>query len=525
LTLIESEFEKYQVLTRLFENNKIEDSIPTLLIGWNHVKKAYQDSRISKKKLGKNLYWTFSSIEDSVQHKKDIEKFLRKSLKEFIPQNYKTFDCLIDGDVFKATDSIFGKDVAFCYFGKNNSLYVYNGKDFTGINLESIDYTGSSSRKFIETVVQEFNPLFFNFDNVPDFLKTESFEIKTLENTSWICSNELLSETTLFKFSPFRSQENELVFFMSKLNDNIDCELSKNPKITSRYCRKDVINNWLSSQSIWFSNGGELTLKYSNKRTITGRINCVDKRFNPQLLPKKSAERQRICSRFQNGLIAVFDYVSFETKLSVLLTKDEDFISKNANLDLHIETAKIIFENDGINPDQRNVGKKINHSLIYGIGQEKLISFVRENGFNDEIANLKVKAIRKFLNPILENAKKIKDDFKKQGFIINPYNSVIYPQKEWAVYNNYVQSIAADLVIEKLFLIRTLLNGMRSKFMYQVYDSFIFDVHPDEFFLLDKIKESLQKGGTYHFDVECVAGKTLMDCTSQKETEEIEIVD
>lgn len=525
LVVLGSEFDKYQITVSHFDKTRIDDSTPTLLVGWNSVKRHYQDSRISKKKIGKNLYWTFSSSEDPTQQKKDVEKFLVKSLKEFVPQDYRTFDCLIDGNIFNHLESILEKENTFCYFGSNGALYVLCKKGFTGINLKSIDYIGLSSRNFIETIVKSYSPCFFSFDNIPDFLKTEEFEIKTLENISWVCSNDLITETNLFKFSPIRSQENEMVFFMSKLNDNIDCELAKNPRISSRYSKKDIITNWLSSQSIHFSNGNDLTLSYSNKRTITGRINCVDKRFNPQLLPKKSLERLKITSRFQGGKIAVFDYVSFETKLSVLLTKNQEFIEKYGSLDLHIETAKIIFGEKKINQDQRGVGKRVNHSIIYGIGQDKLIAFLKESGFDDAGAEQKVKSIRNFLSPILDNSKKIKEEFKRQGYIINPYYSVIYPQKEWAVYNNYVQSIAADLVIDKLFNIRELLTRFRSKFMYQVYDSFVFDIHPEEFSIVEKIRDILQKAGNYHFDVECITGKSLMDCTSQKENEEIGMVD
>jgi hypothetical protein len=515
------DFSTYQISVEKFGDVDTDFKIPTILIGWSRIKELFQDSRISKKKLGNNLYWTFSGSEDLPQQKKDLEKFIRRSLKEFIPKDYRPFDCILDGDVFQAVDSIFEKDRTFCYFGTNEALYVYGPKAFTGISLKSIDFVGSDSKGFLEFIINKYNPTFFNFDNIPQHLRSEDFKIRTLENVSWICSNSLVTETSLFKFSPLRSNENELAFFMSKLNDNIDCSLSKDETIMSRYSRKDIINEWLSSQTIHFAENIELRLKYSNKRTITGRINCVDKRFNPQHLARKSEERNRIASRFNKGEIAVFDYVSFETKLSVLLTKDKEFIGRMSGLDMHVETAKALYSKKTISESERSVGKQVNHSIIYGIGSERLNALLAEKGVDTG----SVKEVRKLLKPIIDNSKRVSEEFKKTGYIVNPYRSVIYPQKEWAVYNNYVQSIAADLVVDKLFAIKKLLHGMRSKFMYQVYDSFVFDMHPEESFLIERIKETLQKSGSYHFDTEYVKGNTLMDCTSQKEPEEIDAVD
>lgn len=524
-SLLEIEFERYQISVETFGAEQLDVDVPTLLVGWYGTKKNYQECRISEKKIAANLFWTFSTKEDKEQQKKDIEKFIKLSLEEFLPKNYSTFDCMMDGNILDSVDSIFEKDHTFCYFGKNNSLFVYGRKGFIGINLGSLDYIGLNSRSFIENVVREYSPLFLNFDNIPEFLKTEDFEIRTLENVSWLCSNKIVTETQLFKFSPLRSNEKDLVFFMSKLNDNIDCQLTNDEKIISRYSRKDIITDWLSRQSINFSDGNQLTLKYSNKRTITGRINCVDKKFNPQHLPRKSEERNKIVSRYKNGRITVFDYVSFETKLSVLLTRDQKFINEHIQHDLHVETAKIIYKRDSVSDQERSVGKRVNHSIIYGIGFDRLSAYLVENGFDEKESKEAVNSVNKFLKPILKNSKTIKEEFKKKGYILNPYNSVVYPQKEWAVYNNYVQSIAADLVVDKLFSIKGLLNNFRSKFMYQVYDSFVFDIHPDEMFLPERIKETLEKAGSQTFQVECVMGKSLMDCTSQKEVEEIETVD
>lgn len=516
--IIENEYKDYQIFTTIIDdlNIEFEHSIPTLIIGWSFIKEKNNKLKISQKQISKNLYWTFSSEEDKKTFEEDILIFLNQAIKEFLPKNYRSFDCILDGNISEKIEEIVNNQISFCYF-EHNCLYIYNKSNFVGINLESINYTFEKKEFLYEKLSKIDELIFFNYDNLPYFFKKYNLNLKTLENTAWICNGQLITETLLHKFLPFPINSKYYVFFMHKIYEIFNCELINN-KTIERYSKKDFLTNWLSDQEIHFDDNKIYKLKYSNKRTITGRINCNDKKFNPQLLPKNSIIRKNIISRFKGGKICVFDYVAFETKLSLYLTKNENFIKKLENTDLHKETSKIIFKKENISASERKIGKNINHAIIYGVGDEKLRSILIENQLNVEL----IKDIKKFLEPILKNSKNITEEYKKNGFIKNPYDSIIHPQKEWAVYNNYVQSIAADLVVEKLLKIKKFLESKKSKFMYQVYDSFIFDISPDEISIIKEIKNILTNNGKYSFDVEYVIGNNLMDCTNQNKEEEIE---
>lgn len=515
------EFENYCIEVKTYKdfNPDNQFNIPTLIIGWEFVKNIFKDIKISQKKIKKNLYWIFSEKEDFETSVSEKEKFIKKSLSEYLPDNYKTYDCILDGKISQKTDQIFSQENNFCYFS-NNILYLYNKKKFIGINLQSIDYVYENQKEFLEKILKDFRLVFFNYENIPVFLKKKDNCIVTLENICWVCNNFVLNETSLHKFSPFTINEKYYVFLMFKFFELLNCKLSESEKILNRFSKKDYITDWLSSRKITFSNGKQIAIKYSNKRTITGRINCIDKRFNPQLLPKKSEIRKEIISEFQNGKIAVFDYVSFETKLSIFLTKDKDFIRTFEGKDVHIEISKIIFNKQEITPEERNVGKLINHAVIYGIGNEKLKNILKEN----KIPIKTIDKIKESLNPIFENSKKINDEFKKNKFIINPYDTIVYPNKDYAAYNNYIQSTAADLVIDKLFRIKNLLENKKSNFLFQVYDSFVFDIHPDEASIIEKIKENLENSGRHSFDVDFMIGNNLMECTEQISEEEMDFI-
>lgn len=516
-----SEYENYCIGVYSFAELDLEKNhdIPTLIIGWDFVKNNFKKHKISQKKIKKNFFWTFSEAEDIETNQKDVQKFISKSLSEYLPDNYKNFDCVLDGKLIENLDSIFSEDINFCFFSAN-ILFVYNKNNFIGISLDSISYVFDNECELIEIINSRYKIIYFNYNNLPQYLRDNKNLIFTLENICWICNNFILSESSLYKFSPFPLNEKYYVFLMKKFYDLLNCKLLENHKIIERYNKKDYITDWLSSRRIHFSNGKKLVLKYSNKRTITGRINCVDKKFNPQILSKTNEIRKEIVSEFNKGKIVVFDFVSFETKLSVLLSKDEVFIENVKEKDLHLETSKIIFKKDNISHEERKVGKTINHSIIYGAGDERLRKILIENNLS---LNL-IKEIKKFLKPIIDNSKKTNDEFNKIGYIINPYNSIIYPNKQWAVYNNFIQSIAADLVIDKLFKIKNIIENKKSEFMYQIYDSFVFDIHPEELYLIEEIKKTLQKLGNNYFEVKVVLGDNLMECTDQNEEEEIDII-
>ena len=59
---------------------------------------------------------------------------------------------------------------------------------------------------------------------------------------------------------------------------------------------------------------------------------------------------------------------------------------------------------------------------------------------------------------------------------------MIKPRKKWALFSNYLQSTAADLVTIKVQMIKDFLetNNFKSKLLFQVHDSFVFDICCEE---------------------------------------------
>ena len=281
---------------------------------------------------------------------------------------------------------------------------------------------------------------------------------------------------------------------------------------------RDKINRWMSTRYISFSYDFKKNLdfinrdyaklakiRYSTKRTITGRITSVD-RYNPQNLSKSNDERAMIVSRFRGGQVYQSDFTSFESKIALYLTENDFFIENYYDKDLHAELAILIFGID-FTEEQRNCAKLINHAIIYGAGDETVLSkFV-----GVENANEKLIEVKEFLSPIIEVSKKMEKHFNDTGYLINKWGSIIKPNKSFAAFNNYIQSTASEIIIDKVIEIKKLLQEMKSQFMFQVHDSLVFDIHPDEVFLVKEIIDCLSCANNMIFNVDVKRGNNYKD--------------
>ena len=164
------------------------------------------------------------------------------------------------------------------------------------------------------------------------------------------------------------------------------------------------------------------------------------------------------------------------------LTKNKSFIEEYLEKDIHEETAKIIFNKDVVSKDERDFAKKTNHSIVYGAGKNTIIESLK-NFSNPEEVYLKINEV---LEPILNSRHSLMNEFKDKKYIKNYFGTFVYPQKEYAIYNNYIQSTAADIIAKKIIEIHSFLLKYNSRIMTSIIDSIVVDIHPNEEFLIEK---------------------------------------
>jgi hypothetical protein len=379
-----------------------------------------------------------------------------------------------------------------------NIILLKSGNKIIFVNIESIYFAKGEYKNFISKELKDKIIIVSDYKTASLYLPKETVNsCISIENLSWI-KNDKNDFFDFIQGELKREKFFESIEFLSNKFNEIK-NLNDSEEIAYKNLLvKDVATNILSNAIVYsnhdmdglFKKHGKYFVKkieYSNKRAITGRIMCHDK-FNIQNLQNDDERRKFIISRFEGGYLVDFDYTSFETTLSMYLTGDRDFIEKFSDKDFHEEVAKIIYDKNNIDSDERSFAKSVTHPVVYGAGKNTVIEIIKDFENKEDIYD----EIMKFLSPILKKAKELKEEFENNGYIKNYFGSIIYPQKSYALYNNYIQSSAADIIARKIISVNNILIPYKSKIITAVHDNIIVDMSPDEWFLIDIIEKEME---------------------------------
>lgn len=502
--------------------------VPTLVVGWNTIKNKYPNQKITNTDVVNNLSWTYNEKEskeviDGDAYFKSIEKFVNKHVYEWLPSEYKLYDSIVHGDFSNFISENINEEVMTFVHFNNGAMYMRNsGKDYI-VNIKSLWLTETNYKNLITDVLNKLDCLVYSYDEIEEYVDLDTLgNLKALDIIRWV---KYSTETPLkyFQIIPNIDVSKYIPFMMSVIHPK-SLELDDDEQVFfERMCQKDKITRWMSTRYISFDYSFDKKLSflyrdisklakvnYSTKRTITGRVTCKDK-YNPQNLSKSNDERAKIISRFRNGKIYQFDYTSFEARIALYISENESFIQDYYDKDIHSETALIMFETHSFTPEQRESAKLVNMAIMYGASDAttlKMLSMYPE-------PHIKLQRVKSFLEPILKKAEEIIEESKAKGYIINKWGSIIRPEKDFAGFNNYLQSTASEIVVDKIYEIKKLLVPYRSQFLFQVHDSLVFDVHPEELDLVQLIAESMSYNRGMAFAVNYKSGSNYRDLSSE----------
>ena len=135
---------------------KIKDNtLPTLIIGWEETKTNIPEASILRKKIKDNLYWTFSTTEKRTIFEEDLKSFIKKTYEDYVKE-IKFFN--IDPIIYKinTTEELITKikSVAggFAYLYLNKVVYIYHNSIIFSIDLEQLDCIGFDREIIISTL-------------------------------------------------------------------------------------------------------------------------------------------------------------------------------------------------------------------------------------------------------------------------------------------------------------------------------------------------------------------------------------
>ena len=500
-----------------------DNDLPTILVGWDFVKELFPNQKIHDKNISKNLEWTYSESEcKEIKEEnfiKNLEEFLNDKLKKWLPKDFVVFDSLIRGDIESFIEkNIDNSIISYIHFN-DGAIYIKNGDRNFILNIKTLWLINDNYRDVISKIINNIDCMLYTYDELENYANLDLLEdIKALDIIRWV-KYGIETPIKYFQIIPGINIHKYVPFLMSKIHPN-SLELNSD-ELTyfKRMCKRDIATRWMSNRYVSFSYDFDKKLdfiyrehsklskiKYSTKRTITGRITSVDK-YNPQNLSKSNNDRAFIKSRFRGGKIYQFDYTSFEARIALYLSQDDFFIEQYYDKDLHLETARIIFDKFDVNTKEREVAKLANMAIMYGASEPTVLKMLEE--FENPL-DLLVK-IRAFLAPIFKKAKEINEECKSKGYVINKWGSIIKPDKDFAAFNNYLQSTASEILVDKIFEIKKLLLNKKTQFMFQVHDSLVFDIHPDERFLIEDITKSMSYNKGMIFKIDHKSGLNYKD--------------
>ncbi len=273
-------------------------------------------------------------------------------------------------------------------------------------------------------------------------------------------------------------------------------------KLLSTYI--DALPNLISEKT------GRVHTNFNQAATATGRLSSSNP--NLQNIPVRTEFSRRIRKAFlpeKGWKLISADYSQIELRILAHLANEEILINAfHKNDDIHSLTARLIFEKEDINSDERRIGKTINFGVIYGMGIKK---FARSTGVNATEAKeflIKYKEryskIFKFLElqerfalskgyveTIFGRKREFKFDKNGLGRLLgkDPYEidlqtarkAGMEAQSLRAAANAPIQGSSADIIKIAMVQLNKKLLEMKIpvKMLLQVHDELLFEVQPD----------------------------------------------
>lgn len=239
---------------------------------------------------------------------------------------------------------------------------------------------------------------------------------------------------------------------------------------------------------------------------VSGRF--ASKNPNMQNIPTSEVYGVNIRNSFgapEGSSFISFDYSQQELRILAALSGEEVMIDAfNNNNDIHKITAAELFgvPFEEVTKEQRDRGKTVNFSIIYGIsafGLSERMKIPREEAsmfIKKYFA--KYQKVQKFMDESLAKA-------KEQGFTetilgrkrYNPNifsnNKILKQAAERELFNFIIQGSAADITKKAIAEMQPHLDDFPAKFLLQIHDEFLFEYKVEPKVLEGKLPKEIEE--------------------------------
>lgn len=232
---------------------------------------------------------------------------------------------------------------------------------------------------------------------------------------------------------------------------------------------------------------GNIHTSFSQTMVATGRLSSSEP--NLQNIPASGIglEIREACKPTKGHVFISADYSQIELRVLAYLSQDQVLLEAFASeKDIHAQTASGIFgiAETAISQEQRQIGKKINFSILYGQGayslsKELRISHAEAKRYIDSYFT-QYAGVKKWIHESIKKAEEqgyVTTHWGRRRYIANIHekNTNLLKEAQRVAVNTIVQGTAADIVKLGMIRLHTALanNFPESAMILQIHDEII----------------------------------------------------
>lgn len=241
---------------------------------------------------------------------------------------------------------------------------------------------------------------------------------------------------------------------------------------------------------------------FSQTQVATGRLSSSDP--NLQNIPTITAYGKEIRAAFVPKLGHLFlsaDYSQIELRVLAYLSQDPNLLDAFAkNRDIHTETAARLFDvsPEKVTSEQRNLGKRINFSVLYGmtpfgLSQDLGIPFGQAKEYIDKYFAQYPK-VSEWMEQVIVDTKHnsyVTTLHGRRRYVLGIYekNRSLYEEARRVAINTVAQGTAAEIMKMGMIKLNALFKQahMGSQIIIQIHDELIISVPEQELEIAQKL--------------------------------------
>lgn len=147
-------YPKLFVEVSTFNNCKINENEPTLLVGVDLVKKHFPDFKLKflDRRVNDNVYWTFSKFEKRNVYEEDLESFYNMVYNRIQKDiRYFPVSLLSNGyNYYKRFLNYLSNGSPKVALVLSKEIYIYNNRAILGVSVDELDYVGISKGRVLD---------------------------------------------------------------------------------------------------------------------------------------------------------------------------------------------------------------------------------------------------------------------------------------------------------------------------------------------------------------------------------------